>query len=357
MPVTKIRSGFRLISLISLIALLGGCEKAQSDTLVDASTPVKLMEIPQLKHSKTHQFVAQVSASKQAQLAFQVPGEIALLDVRMGQKIEQGQLLAKLDQQDYLLALAAMQANFELQQARLKRARQLFEKHLVSEDSLDQTQTAYTEAKLNLQQAQTDLSYTELHAPFPGVISITHAKTYQFVDAKQAVVSMLNNQNFDIDFNLPVHLTSELDIDSLKQSSLKVRLSRFDNVLLPASFKEISTKPDVDTNSYKVTLTISRPANLNILSGMSGTVHIVQTLAKQQDLFLPLGAIYSQEKALAQVWRMNETNQLLEPVTVVLDADNRVVSGLTPGDNIVIAGAKNLNAGQKVRPWVKEGGI
>ncbi|MBB1270564.1 efflux RND transporter periplasmic adaptor subunit [Shewanella sp. SR44-3] len=357
MPATKIRSGFRLISLITLAALLWGCEKAQSETGVDASTPVKLMEIPQLKSTKTHQFVAQVSASKQAQLAFQVPGEIAMLEVRMGQDIKQGQLLAKLDQQDYLLALAAMQANFELQQARLKRARQLFEKHLVSEDSLDQTQTAYTEAQLNLQQAQTDLSYTELHAPFSGVISITHAKTYQFVDAKQAVVSMLNNQDFDIDFSLPVHLTTELNIDNLKHSNLKVRLSRFDNLLLPASFKEISTKPDADTNSYKVTLTISRPPSLNILSGMSGMVHIEQALTEQLGLMLPLGAIYSQRNGQAQIWRMNETSQLLEAVSVLLDADDRIVSGITPGDKIVIAGAKNLKAGQRVRPWVKEGGI
>lgn len=357
MPVNTQRSRINLITVVAIATLLWGCDKAQSEPSNEVITPVKLLDVPQLTHSQQYQFSAQVSASKQAQLAFQVPGEIAQLNVRMGDKITQGQLLAQLDQQDYQLAFRAREAEFELQKARLNRANQLFKQHLISEDSLDQTQTAYTEAEINLQQAQTDISYTQLQAPFEGVVSITHAKPYQFVDAKQAIISTINNQNLDIDFNLPVHVTNELDIQSLKNSNLQVRLSRFDNLLMPALFKEMSTKPDVDTNSYKVTLTISKPAELNILPGMSGTVHIADPQERQQGFFLPDGALFSRDGTHAQVWKMDTQTQVLHSVTIELNADNKYLSGLNAGDKIVLAGAKNLKQGQRVRPWVKEGGI
>jgi RND family efflux transporter MFP subunit len=357
MPVNSTRTGIKLLTLLAITTLLWGCDKAQSEPVNDVTTPVKLFDVPKLKHSQEYQFVAQVSASKQAQLTFQVPGEIDILKVRMGEDVSQGQLLARLDQHDYLLALKAREAEFALQKARLNRANQLFKKHLISEDSLDQTQTAYTEAQLNLQQAQTDLSYTELLAPFDGVVSITHAKTFQFVEAKQPIISTLNNQNLDIDFTLPIHITAELDIESLRKSKLNVRLSRFDSLLIPATFKEISTKPDADTNSYKVTLTIARPAELNILPGMSGTVHIENALTEDKGFFVPDGAVFSREGVQAQIWKMDRTTQSLEAVSIELNSDNKYISGLNAGDRIVIAGAKNLQQGQKVRPWVKEGGI
>ncbi|MDO6763779.1 efflux RND transporter periplasmic adaptor subunit [Agarivorans sp. 1_MG-2023] len=346
------------LGLVSILMMfLQACEPAYSEPVTELVKPVKLLVVPETFNSVDYNFVAQVQATNRAQLAFQVSGEIDQLNVRMGEFVEKGDLLASLDPHDFQLAVDARQAQFELQKARRNRSEQLFEKKLISEDNYDQVQTAYTEAEANLDQAVTDLAYSKLHAPFSGVVSLTYAKQYQYVSAKQAVLSLLGTEQLDLVFNLPVTITERLDLAQLREAKLWVTLGNFKGVELPARFKEISTQPDPDTNSYSVTLTILRPEHLNILPGMSGAVYVRNESESDNGLALPKGAFFNIEEQQAQVWRVSPDNMRVEAVTVELNLQGLVIDGLSAGDSIVAAGAKSLTAGQIIRPWQREGGI
>lgn len=355
-----------IVATLSAITLMQGCKPAQSDVIQETVIPVRVMEIPIAEQRNEYRFVAQVNATEHAKLAFQVSGKIASFNVKMGQTVEAGDVLATMEKENYQLAATSSQAEFELQQAKLARAEQLIANSLISPAQYDQTYAAFKAAKASLEQAKTDLSHTELRAPFTGLVSLTHAKPHQFAIANQPILSLLSNQLFDMQFNIPVPVAEQLKAQSLNDNMLSVKLDNFPALTLPATFKEIATKPDPDTNSYSVTLTVNRPKNLNILPGMSGIAYIKQDTTAPAAIQLPDGAFISKPLPTsndtdltvpAQVWRIQPEANQLEAITVELDAQGYVVSGINAGDRIVTAGAKQLQHNQQIRSWKKEGGI
>ncbi len=346
------------LSVAALLMLLNGCSPAQPEqSTVKNVRPVKLADVPASYAAQNHNFVAQVRATERAQLAFQVSGELEEMPVRMGARVTKGQLLAQLDPVDYQLAVAARQAEFSLANVHFQRALSLHEKQLISDDEFDQSETSLAAARTALEQARTDLGYTHLYAPFDGVISLVYVKAFQNVAANQPILNIQGRNSFDVLFSLPVHLTKALSLERLKKGKYSVHLSHFDGLELPAFFREISTQPDPDTNSYTVTLTVSMPKDLNIVPGMSGKVRFEGERGSEAPLVLGADAFVTREGDLAQLWRVDKSTNHIEAVIVEVDAKGRVLSGLEAGDRIVVAGADQLTAGQQIKAWEREGGI
>lgn len=89
------------------------------------------------------------------------------------------------------------------------------------------------------------------------------------------------------------------------------------------------------------------------MPGMSGSVTIV--LPHGNAGAIPTRAVIT-EGNKHFVWRVNDKQQV-ERVEVTLDKNNRVISGLNDGDVIATSGVSELQAGQKVRSWIKERGL
>lgn len=141
--------------LLATIGLLVGCNQAVSETTALTVKPVKLLSVNDLMTSSADSFLAQIDATKRAQLSFQVAGQIDALTVRMGDEVQQGELLARLDQADLQLQLDAASAQYALAQTQWQRAQSLYHKKLISTDVYDQAETAFTAARATYEQAKT----------------------------------------------------------------------------------------------------------------------------------------------------------------------------------------------------------
>ncbi|HBJ29315.1 MAG TPA: hypothetical protein DDZ08_15645, partial [Cobetia sp.] len=160
----------------------------------------------------------------------------------------------------------------------------------------------------------------------------------------------------------------------------------------PARYKEHDTSASEGSLSYEVTLTLPEPQDITVLSGMSATVELDMqqlTAATQGQWRVPIEAVVTQEESPNQavVWRyvpkggdaqvsetINEDAGKSEgkqqeagaqgtveavPVTVLqATGEGLVITGeLSAGDRLVTAGASRMEAGEPVRPWVKEAGL
>ena len=317
---------------------------------------MKLYRVLSIASSGYDAFWAEVDAGNRSQLSFQVPGVIDRLQVRDGQRVKKGQILASLDPTDYQLIVDASQAQYDLAETRYLRNKQLHSKKLVSTDTLDRSETAFKAAAANLEEAKTDLAYTRLKAPFDGVVSISFVKAHQFVAAKTPILNIINNDQLDITISIPVPYVDAIGVNTLKQKKFVVVFDLYNSMMVPAKFKELSTQADADTNSYSATVTILRPNGINILTGMTGQVLIANTL-KSSPVLLPDEAWIEQQADKGKVWRYNQQTSTVEAMEVQLNESGAITGGLTEGDLIVIAGAKDLKEGQTVRAWEREGGI
>lgn len=337
-------------------SMLVGCNQANSEIATPVITPVKLWQVPELNASAQDSFIAKIDATDRASLSFQVAGEIESLNVKMGANVSKGEVLALLEPNDYQLTLDAKRAEFELAKTGFERAKQLYKKKLISTDTYDQSETQYKAAQASLKQAQADLKYTKIIAPFDGVISMTFAKEHQVVAASQPVLNIINNQELDVVFTVPVSYVEENGLENIEFSPLTVTMDSRPELHVHAVFKEISTQPDPDTNSYTATVTMERPQTMNLLPGMAAQVHASHS-RQSTGLSIADSAWLARTDQTGELFLFDQVTETISRVDVQFDSNGKLVSGLSAGDLIIEAGVDRLVEGQRVKAWTKEGGI
>ena len=339
-----------LTGVAVLIAPAGAAAEGSGAAPQTAVTPVKVVVL-----GGAPRFAGRVEAGDSATLAFRVSGQLRGLDVRMGDQVRQGDVLAELDATDYALNVQAREAEFELARLGAERASTLYDKQLISEDEFDTAGTRLTISKARLEQARQQLSYCKLQALFSGSVAFTYVMPAEVVAANQPVLKLQDTTQLDILFNLPPQYQSL--IDAPVAAVFHVVFDLFPELRLPAKYKEVSLQPDPDTNSYPMTLRIDNPEGFSPRPGMSVQVILHHPSLTAGFLQLPHEALFDRSGDNAHVWRLDESTMTVHRVAVALDDGSVVLGGLNPGDRIVAAGVDRLVEGQKVRVWQREGGL
>ncbi|BAN51302.1 efflux RND transporter periplasmic adaptor subunit [Metapseudomonas resinovorans] len=358
----------RLCCLLTAL-LLGACDSGSPPPQV-VVRPVKLFTVADPAARKLRQLPAQLRASDEVLLSFRRGGHLQSLPVTEGMRVKTGQLLAEVDSEDQRLQLRDREASFNLARAQYQRFSTLSERQMTARAELDQRKAQRDSAEAALNLARQELSYTRLLAPFDGVVARVAVQNHQMLQPAQTVMVMQSAINLDVVFQLPENLAKQLRPDS-KSGGYQplVRLSSLPGREFPATFKEKATLPDPSTLAYWVTYTIPRPADLNLLPGMSAnvTIDFAEFINEQaQFLVVPSEAVFTpdtSESDQPQVWVVVEKDGKLTlegrkvEVGQLTEEGVQVRSGLQPGERIVAVGGTDLQAGQQVRPWVRERGL
>ncbi|MEM9986772.1 MAG: efflux RND transporter periplasmic adaptor subunit, partial [Bacteroidota bacterium] len=164
--------------------LFGACNSAESQEEIPIR-PIRYHQLESQALSEAATFTGVTQSGQEAALAFKVSGVVASLDVKNGQRVRRNQVIATLDTEDY--ALQVEQAKVQVKQAETslnvarstyERVERLYESNSVSLSEFEQAKGNYeaseaqlAAAKQQVQAAQNQLNYTQLKAPFSGVIS------------------------------------------------------------------------------------------------------------------------------------------------------------------------------------------
>ncbi|MCL2912429.1 efflux RND transporter periplasmic adaptor subunit [Shewanella corallii] len=340
--------------LICIPALVTGCGDKQVDIPPPDSRPAKLMTVTVSGEAQTRTFPAVVAADDSAVLTFRVPGQLQQLAVRAGAAVETGQVLAALDPQELKLELAQAQANYELAKVQYERMSGLRKDFVVSEQDFEEAESALNEAIANRDLAKANLGYATLHAPYRGTISLRHKENYEYVQANEPVMNIQTNDIVNVTFQFPERLLSQLDKEEEKEENVAmVVFDTYPDQQFQASLKQKDTEADPKTGSYKITLTLKRPENINVLPGMSTTV--IVPINQSVSSSIPDSALLSEQDGSHYVWKLDADNRVQK--TKVAVEQGHLIEGLSDGDIIVMTGVDSLKPGDKVTPWVKERGL
>lgn len=345
-----------LFFAIACVPFLFACNK-EAEVKKDYPRPIKVMQIDIAQDATTRLFKAEVQASAHAVLSFRVSGEIQKINVKAGQHVKKGDVLALLDPATYQQELEVAKAEYGLQDALYARSKQLVSKNFISKNDFDKTKSAYISAKSFLESQQNRLNYTQLRAPYDGIISNRFVREYQFVAGKQDIFGFQGKTNVDVLFQLPEQYIGPLQQNYNQEGKalkLEVKFSGRE-AWSEAILKELSTVADSATGSYSVVATLSKPENFNALSGMAAEIRIHIPVMEAIQSKIPSGAVLVENgKQYLFIWLKDQKS--VKKVAVEIE-DGMLKSGLNDGDWIVSAGAHELNDGQSVVQWVKERGL
>lgn len=350
---------------LCFLVLLQGCKPEEPQTQ-QTIRPVTIHKI-QIKDNETRSFTGKARPVQQVDLAFRVSGPLYQFPVSVGDKVTQGQVVAKIDPSPFIHRVKLLEAKLLQAQSDLdyhskeyQRALDIQSKdtQLISDGELDKRQRDKQSAASNVQAiaaelgiARDNLEYTELRAPFTGEISRTYVENYEGVAPGIPVVRIIDISQIEMTVDLPeqlIHQVSEV-------SKIEVQFDALSNQVLTASVKEYSAEADRITGTFPVTLLMTQPQEAQILPGMSGKAtgsRLINT--SDTSVFIPLGAVGRNARSETYVWRYQPESQKIQKVLVTTQALTHqgvyVSGGLAQGDAIVSAGIYDLVEGQQVTP-------
>ena len=356
------------LSTLVFSLLLSACsEQAETKVTEEVVRPAKIFQVKDNNLELIRTFPAEVESHQGSLLAFRVNGELMSLNVLAGQDVEQGQLLAKLDPEDFSLQLDDRRARFELAKSQFKRFSTLLESKQASQAQFDEAKANMLIAESEFKKAQSNLEYSELRAPFAGSISQLYVENFENVVAKQSILFLQNQELLGVSIQVPERFVARVKKDSGYRPT--VIFDSFPDNSYLLTVKEWDTTADPATLTYKVVFTLPRPENFNLLPGMTGNVKIdlsKVTSVESQGVIVPVTAVFTPaDSRLADkerfVWLFNEaTGEVARKqveVGTIHQQGIEVLSGLDIGDKIVAAGSHYLQEGMKVKPWSRERGL
>jgi RND family efflux transporter MFP subunit len=318
--------------------------------------PVKMLEVGS-EGRATLEFPGSIRAAQQSEMAFEVPGKVTALLVQEADRVERGQVLARLDPRDYQAELDKKQAAAAKAKADYDRYKILFEKGVSPQAELERYQRLYEATQANLRQAQKAVEDAELVAPFAGVVARKLVDDYANVQAKQPVLLLQDDSSLEIqvsiperDFaNMPPGLTLE---ERTARARPRVTVSSLPGRSFPARVKEFSTSADPATRTYQATFAFENPEDVNVLPGMTAKV-TVSVGGRAGALGVPASAVVAPEGDTPYVWIVDTRAMTVHKKAVELGELSgswiQVRGGLEPGQTIAVSGVNHLRDGMTVR--------
>lgn len=345
------------LSLMVLSGLmLGACSKEEPPP--EPVRPVLYMEVKAQATESLGRFAGNIAARYESTLGFRVSGRIASRSVDVGSEVEKGQLLATLDPTDLQNQLrssqgdlARVEAQYINAQANARRQQELFDRGVGAQAALDvavtdlkTTQSSFNQAKASVQQAQDQLSYSELRTDHAAVVTEWKAEAGQVVSAGQQVVTLARPDIKEAVIDLPAPLAEQLPQDVV----FKVASQLEPDINTTATLRELEPQAEASTRTRRARLTLTdTPAAFRLGTAISVTL----SSAIEPRIELPANVLQEVD-GKTQVWIVDMQNQTVSPhpVNVISrDDDTLVVSGVKGGERVVTAGVNSLKPGQKVK--------
>jgi len=347
--------------VLLVVAVLGVMVKGQSKAIpiVEEVSLVRTAVIGVTGAAPSYTYSGEVKGRFESQLSFQVGGKILKRNVQLGSSVNAGDALMEIDAKDVKQTVNSNSAQvysaesqLRLAENNLNRYQKLYEGGAISEAELDKYHSAYDAAVANVRQASAQyaqgsnqLDYSVLYANKAGVISSITAEVGQVVAAGQAVFTIVQDGEREVEINIPENRIAELR--GAKQ--MKVTFWALPTVSVDAVIREISPMADKVSRTYKVRVSLINPPQ-EVKLGMTSTVTVDNMGNQQVAAYIPLAAIYQQGDTPG-VWVVSNESVTLRIIKIGAFGDSKVqvLEGLKNGDIIVTAGVHKLKEGQKVR--------
>jgi len=352
---------FFIIAIITLIACSG--EKKEDEKAI---RPVIYQEVGYQGQKKIRTFSGKSQTEKVINLSFRSKGIMIEQNMKLGQKIKKGQLLAKLDnvqaRLSYESAVSSLQSaksQKNTAKSSLDRVRSLYEKGSTSLSDYEAVKNTYKTASSNYESTKRSVSiqkeqirYGYLYAPENGVISAVNAEIDENISLGQSIGVLNAGTTMEISLGIPESVINKI----IQNMEVNVEFTALKNQKFTGKVTEVSPAVDINTSTYPVSITISHPT-VDIKSGMAAqvTFNFGDENVTSNILVVPAKAIGEDGNGnfvfLIEEGKDGSTKVKKQAVTIgTLTSEGfEIKEGLQAGQKIATAGLQTLLDGQEVK--------
>jgi len=340
---------------LSAALLLAACAEHAAPGAVPAK-PVKIEVAGESSKQSADSFVATLRARQRTDLGFETPGRLAAINVDVGDQVRAGQVLAKLDEAPARWRLDkavadrnAAAATLAERQTWLRQQETLARDGIIAPAALQAAQASlqlavsqHASAETAVATARRDLQLTRITAPFDGQVVARSAQPFTDVAPGQAILQVESGKALELVTQLP-------DAVAVRLAPGAPAYARSGNDRLAVKLERLSGRSDNGSLVQAIFHVDKAPANVR-----SGAVVDLDLPRKNsQSITLPASAVITTNDAKSasvfivkngslQRRTISTNGQLLPEGRVAID------SGVSAGDQVVVAGTAFLSEGQAV---------
>ena len=386
-PNTRKRMLIMIGAVLALIAVIAGIKVLLVMRMLSAMKPPPPAVVTTAKTSYQEwqpelRAVGTLRAARGADLALDVAGLVARVNVRSGEDVKSGQLLLELVATDEVANLHQLEAQAALSQVTYERTKKEIAVHVIAQADYDQAAADLKVKQAAVAQQQAIIAKKQLRAPFAGRAGIVTINPGSYLNSGAVIVTLQELDPVYVDFFLPqkdlaqaqVGRKASLTLDAFpgrtfvgtvnavspkidtdtRNVLVEARVPNPDRVLSPGMFVNVA----VDAGSQQRYLTL--PQTAIIYNPYGETVYVVRTksqfdaeqaaaAAKDADPVIKQPA----SKPPAKGAQLSPDAQVVEQ-TFVSTGPTRgdqvaILSGLDPGIEVVTSGQIKLKNGAPVR--------
>lgn len=294
-------------------------------------------------------YVCQIHAHQHIELRAMERGYLNNIYVDEGQFVKQGQLMFRVMPQIYQAEYQRAEAELQFAEIEYKNTQNLADQQVVSENELALAKAKWAKAKADLALAKAHLDFTEVRAPFDGIMDKFHVRLGSFIEEGEFLTSLSDNRELWVYFNVP-----EAEYLSYMQSPEEERgkpvtLVMANGKTFPAKGSITAIEADFDNTTGTIAFRATFPNDQGLLRhGETGNIRMETPLP--QALLIPQRATFEilehryvyvvDENGLVQARQIEVAAEL--PLLFAIS------SGLEATDRILLDGLRKVHEGETI---------
>ncbi|UMB54436.1 efflux RND transporter periplasmic adaptor subunit [Lutibacter sp. A64] len=301
-----------------------------------------------------------VEATQNANLSTRNMGYVNKVHVNVGDKVSKGQLLLSINSADILAqkaqvgaSIAEATAAFKSAEKDYNRFKVLFSSNSASQKEMDDITANYEMAKARLEatnqmknQVNAQLSYSNITAPFSGVITGKFINAGDMANPGMPLISIENPGKFQV-----IAMVPESEITSIKNGTTVDVLIKSINKILKGTITEVSSSTKNTGGQYLVKIVLEE-TDVKLLSGMFASVQFPteKTARENTPILIPTSSIIERGE-LRGVYVVSQSNTaLLRWLRLGKEFGDKteVLSGLSAEDRFVLTSESKIVNGSKL---------
>lgn len=336
------------IGLLAATAVFRGPGGAHMEAPQPQAIPVTIAQVRPAGDAEVIQGTGVIVLKRETPLSFKFAGVIESLTVRAGDTVKAGQVLASLNQTEIRARERDARAQLDTAQIERDRALTLLGKGFVSARRVEDARAAYERTKAAFDVVHFDRRWTELRAPWDGVVLNRLAEAGEIVAPGKAVL-LVGDTTGGFNLNVPL---ADRDVARLAVGDrVDVTFAAADRSV-EGRVARLAAKADARTGSFEAEISLeAAPASLR--SGMMGDAVIHSSTERTSAMLaIPAESIVEGDGDRATVYVAGADSgvELREIRLSRLDGSYALVlSGLSAGERVVVSGAAFVRPGDRIR--------
>lgn len=339
----------KILMLVSLYTLFcyTSCESKKEvkeiETKFEVTSPIRM------DTSITKDYVSQIRSIRHIELRAQERGYLQKIYVDEGQSVKEGQLLFKIMPKLYEAELQKAQAEVNYAEIEYQNTKKLADSNVVAPNELALAQATLEKAKAELALAQVHLQFTEIRAPFDGIIDRFHVREGSLLDEGELLSNFSDNSHMWVYYNVPEAEYLEYKSQVQSNDAVKVSLLMANNKVFDQPGVVETIEADFNNETGNIAFRAAFP-NPNGLLRHGGTGNVLMSVPLKKALLIPQKSTFEilDKRYVFVIDEHNVVRSRQITITAEMPHVFAVSSGLSENDKILLEGLRLVRENDEI---------